>query len=108
MTDLRICFLGDSLTFGQGDATGLGWPGHVLKAALAEGHDLTAYNLGVRGDTAAQVALRAKAETDARFRSGGSKAVAFSFGANGLFMERPLEETLEALDALLEWAGAEG
>jgi acyl-CoA thioesterase-1 len=108
MTDKRICFLGDSFTLGQGDPAGLGWPGRVLASALAEGQNLTAYNLGVRGDTAAQVALRAKAETDARFRSGDAKAVVFSFGTNDLSLERPLEETLEALDALLEWAGAEG
>ena len=108
MDDLRVCFLGDSLTFGQGDDTGLSWPARVFAAARKEGHNLTAYNLGVRGDTAAQVAFRAKAETDGRFRSGDRKAVVFSFGANDLFQSRPLEETLEALDALLEWARAEG
>ncbi len=108
MEDLRVCFLGDSLTFGQGDATGQSWPSRVLAAALAAGHNLTVYNLGVRRDTAAQIARRAKAETDARFGYGDRKAVVFSFGANDLLLERPLEETLEAFDALLEWSLAEG
>jgi lysophospholipase L1-like esterase len=53
MTDLRVCFLGDSLTFGQGDESGRGWPGRVVLNARAAGVNLTGYNLGVRGDTGA-------------------------------------------------------
>jgi acyl-CoA thioesterase-1 len=106
LEDLRACFLGDSLTLGQGDDTGLGWPGRVFAQARASGHVLTLYNLGVRGDTAAQIAARARSETEARFRSGDRKAVVFSFGANDLMLGRPLDETLEALEALLDWAGA--
>lgn len=107
LDDLRVCFLGDSLTLGQGDSTGLGWPGRVLAAALAQGRALTAYNLGIRGQTAGQIAARAKAETDERLAFGDRQAVVFSFGANDLLLGRPLDETLEALDALLEWARAE-
>jgi lysophospholipase L1-like esterase len=107
MDDLRACFFGDSLTLGQGDDTGLGWPGRVFAAARADGHGLTLYNLGVRGQTGAQIAARAKVEADARLAFGSRKAVAFSFGTNDLLLGRPLDETLEALEALLDWAGAE-
>ena len=108
MDDLRACFLGDSLTFGQGDDSGQSWPSRVLAAARADRRNLTIYNLGVRGDTGAQVAMRAKAETDGRFRSGDRKAVVFSFGTNDLSQGRPLDETLESLEALLDWSRAEG
>lgn len=102
--DLRVCFLGDSYVLGQGDEDGLGWPGRVFTAARSRGADLTAYNLGVRGDTAAQVAARAAAETKARFRSGDKKAVVLAFGANDIFQGVSPSETAVSLDALLGWA----
>lgn len=105
MTDLRICFLGDSLTFGQGDESGLGWPGRVVLGAQAAGANLTGYNLGVRGDTGAQIALRAAAEAKGRFRSGDAKAVAIFFGANDIGQDLPLSDSTEALRTLLTWAG---
>ena len=104
MTDLRICFLGDSLTFGQGDESALGWPGRVVVAAQAAGLDLTGYNLGVRGDTGAQIAARAAAEVKGRFRSGDAKAVTIFFGANDIGQDLPLSDSVEALVTLLTWA----
>ena len=106
--DVRACFLGDSYTSGQGDETGLGWPGRVFLDARAAGVDLTIYNLGVRGDTAAQVARRAPAEAKARFRTGDKKAVVFAFGANDLGQGLPLSETIAELDRLLHWAQEAG
>jgi lysophospholipase L1-like esterase len=104
MTDLRICFLGDSLTFGQGDESALGWPGRVVVAAQAAGLDLTGYNLGVRGDTGAQIAARAAAEVKGRFRSGDAKAVTIFFGANDIGQDLPLSDSVGALVTLLTWA----
>ena len=108
MNDLRVCFFGDSYTSGQGDDTGLGWPGRVFAAARAAGHVLTAYNLGVRGDTVAQIVARAPAEAKARFRMGDRKAVVFSFGANDVYCEVPREESITALTGGLDWAKAQG
>jgi lysophospholipase L1-like esterase len=106
MTDLRVCFLGDSLTFGQGDESGRGWPGRVVLNARAAGVNLTGYNLGVRGDTGAQIAMRAVAEVKARFRSGDRKAVTIFFGANDIGQDLPLSDSAEALRTLLTWADA--
>ena len=106
MTDLRICFLGDSLTLGQGDRTGLGWPGRVVHEALEAGAALTGYNLGVRGDSGAQIAARAPSEVKARFRHGDAKAVTIFFGANDIGQDLPLADSIEALEALLNWAAA--
>ncbi|HUO23736.1 MAG TPA: hypothetical protein VMU59_14580, partial [Caulobacteraceae bacterium] len=63
--DLRVCFLGDSFTQGTGDDAALGWVGRVVAAERGRGHDLTGYNLGVRGQTGADIAERAAAEAGA-------------------------------------------
>ena len=84
-TDRRILFFGDSYVAGVGDPTGLGWVGRVVAASYAAGLPLTAYNLGVRGHTSADVAARLEAETQAR--SGNATAsygVVLAFGANDM------------------------
>ena len=43
---------------GVGDAEGLGWRGRAVAAALGAGVELTAYDLGVRRDTSADVRAR--------------------------------------------------
>ena len=109
MSDARVCFLGDSFTLGQGDAAGLGWVGRVQAAERARGLDLTAYNLGVRGQTGAGIAERAAAEVDVRIADRGERrGVAVSFGANDVFLNRPAAETARAMDGLLRWAHGQG
>lgn len=107
--DIRVCFLGDSFTLGQGDAQGLGWPGRVLASERGRGVALTVYNLGVRGHTGGEIAERAAAETDARLLDRGDRrGVVLSFGANDIFVGRPATETIGAADGLLRWAAAQG
>ena len=107
--DIRVCFLGDSFTLGQGDAEGLGWVGRVHAAALRRGVNLTTYNLGVRGQTGTEIAERAAAEVDARLTERGDRrGLVLSFGANDLFLQRPASETLRAADGLLRWAKGQG
>jgi lysophospholipase L1-like esterase len=55
---MRICFFGDSFVNGTGDDDGLGWVGRVVARARQGGRDVTAYNLGIRRDTSADVAAR--------------------------------------------------
>ena len=66
MTDIRVCFAGDSLVAGTGDETALGWVGRVAAAGIASGLDLTSYNLGVRGATSVQVVRRLAIEARPR------------------------------------------
>jgi lysophospholipase L1-like esterase len=82
MTELRICFVGDSLTQGTKDDTALGWPGRIVAAARAKGHDLTCYNLGIRRDTSKDIERRWRAEVEARLPKTAPGAVVFSFGIN--------------------------
>ncbi|MBT5111302.1 MAG: GDSL family lipase [Rhodospirillaceae bacterium] len=82
MVQIRIGFIGDSITHGTGDETLLGWPYRVGQAEVARGHDITVYNLGIRADTSELVAERWEAECEARLRSGVPGATIFAIGIN--------------------------
>jgi acyl-CoA thioesterase I len=82
MTSLRVCFVGDSITAGTGDVTMLGWPGRLCAAEAAAGHDLSCYNLGIRGDTSDGVAARWEAECRTRLPAGVPAALVFAIGIN--------------------------
>jgi lysophospholipase L1-like esterase len=82
-TDRRILFFGDSFVAGVGDPAGLGWVGRVVAAAHAAGRPLTAYNLGVRRDTSADVIRRLRAEAQARIGAAdASYGVVVGLGTN--------------------------
>src|ERR1700761_9014510 len=109
MTDLRVCFLGDSFTLGTGDDDGLGWVGRVHAAERGRGIDLTSYNLGIRGQTGAEIAARAPREVNERLAGKADRrAVVVSFGTNDIYFERPVDETASALEQVVKWAAGEG
>ena len=87
MTTLRICFVGDSLTNGTGDAEFLGWPGRLSAAERRRGHDLTCYNLGIRADTSPLIARRWRAECEARLPAIHPGRLVFAFGNNDTAIE---------------------
>lgn len=106
MTVLRICFVGDSMTAGTGDDHYLGWPGRMCQAEAARGHDVTLYNLGVRGDTSVMIAKRWRAECEARLPPEFPGALVFAFGVNDTAAEAgrlrvPTEETIVTARAIL-------
>ena len=84
MTELRICFVGDSITHGTQDDTTLGWPGRLCAKARKRGHDVSHYNLGIRRDTSRDIAKRWQAECEARLPSTSPGAIVFSFGVNDM------------------------
>jgi len=86
-TDHRICFVGDSFVQGVADETALGWVGRVAAAARRDGHDITAYNLGVRRDTSADIRIRWHPECTARISRECRYSTVFSFGANDMTLE---------------------
>lgn len=104
--DHRICFVGDSFVQGTADETASGWVGRVTAAARHDGHDVTAYNLGVRRDTSADVRLRWFPECTARIRRECRFGTVFSFGANDMTLEDgklrvPVEDSVANLSAIL-------
>jgi lysophospholipase L1-like esterase len=82
MVARRICFIGDSLIAGTGDAEFLGWPGRLCAAARRREHDLTCYNLGIRGNTSADILRRWRREAEARYVEGHDCRLVFEFGVN--------------------------
>ena len=86
--DRRVLFFGDSFVAGFGDPTGLGWVGRVVAAAHEAGRPLTAYNLGVRRDTSADVAARWEPEARARMLApGAAYGVVLGLGTNDMTRE---------------------
>ncbi len=87
MATLRIAFLGDSMTNGTGDPAMLGWVGRICANARARGHDVTAYNLGIRRETSADIHARWRAEIAPRLPPEHPRALVFCFGVNDCVAE---------------------
>jgi acyl-CoA thioesterase I len=114
MVERYLMFFGDSHTVGVGDEEGLGWTGRVVAAALQEGIPTTSYNLGVGGETSADVAARWRAEARPRLPSAPDDAdprVVLAFGVNDVWTDDETqaitqEQSLLALEEVL--LGAQG
>lgn len=113
MAQIRIGFVGDSITHGTGDATLLGWTIRAGQAEVGRGHDVTVYNLGIRADTSLLVAERWEAECRARCRQGIAWATIFAIGINDSAYEKsaamdgqrvPLDRSLEIISGMLTGA----
>lgn len=102
----RVCFFGDSFVNGCGDRLSLGWVGRVCARRMAQGAALTAYNLGIRGDTSGQIAQRWWAEARARLSDPAQAALVFSFGANDAAQAVPEAETIATARTILTQAAA--
>jgi acyl-CoA thioesterase I len=103
--DRRVLFFGDSMVAGTGDPTSLGWVGRVVAAAFAAGVPLTAYPLGVRGETSVQIAARWRAEAAPRLDPACDCRVVFAFGTNDSgAAEIPAERSVRTLEAVLDEA----
>jgi lysophospholipase L1-like esterase len=111
-----LMFFGDSHTVGVGDEEGLGWTGRVVAAALRDGIPTTSYNLGVGGETSADVAARWRAEARPRLpraSAEGDPRVVLAFGVNDVALEDEnrrctQEQSLLSLEEVLLGAQALG
>jgi len=82
MTALRVCFVGDSIVNGYGDDEMLSWTGRICAAAAAAGHDVTRYDLGIRGDTSTLIRGRWRDSVTARLPEAFKGAIVFGYGIN--------------------------
>ena len=80
--DVGLVFVGASLVVGVGDPKGQGWVSRVVGRTHSPDLELTAYNLGVRGDTTADVLARWKAECAPRWQGRAEKRLVVSVGGN--------------------------
>lgn len=78
----QICFVGDSFVAGVGDETALGWTGRLVARQAAAERPVTAYNLGIRGNTSAQILGRIGSEVDQRRSPLRPTRVVVSLGVN--------------------------
>ena len=88
-SDIHVCFFGDSVVNGTGDPECLGWTGRACGDARIKGYDVTYYNLGVRGETSADIASRWREEACRRLLVPDKEinpGVVFSFGINDTAM----------------------
>lgn len=72
---------------GTGDPEYLGWTGPACKTVSRAGHDVTCYNLGVRGATSRDILSWWEAETKRRLPQETRGRLVFSFGANDTTLE---------------------
>ena len=77
-----MCFVGDSITTGVGDAGWLGWPIRLCAREGARGRDVTPYNLGVRGDCSEDIRRRWRQECAPRLAPEWPGGIVFAFGIN--------------------------
>lgn len=75
---MRLIAFGDSMVAGAGDPEHLGWVGR----AVSRRRDITLYNLGVRRETSANIALRWESETRPRLTPDEPMRIVVSFGIN--------------------------
>lgn len=80
--DVGMVFIGASTTAGYGDPKGLGWVGRVVARTQHPDLDLTAYNLGVRGQTSGDVLGRWQSECGPRWNHRAERRLVISVGAN--------------------------
>ena len=84
MKDIRICFVGDSFVNGTGDETSLGWVGRLCAAARNYERAITCYNLGIRGNTSADILQRWEQECALRLPEHCDRRIVLSCGVNDM------------------------
>ena len=102
LRDVGMVFVGASMTAGYGDPKGLGWVGRVVARTQHPDLDLTAYNLGVRGNTSGDVVTRWGAECHPRWKGRSERRLVLSVGTNdvlsGMTMARSRLNLANVLD----------
>ena len=106
--DVGLCFVGASMTSGYGDPKGLGWVGRVVSRTHHPDLDLTAYNLGVRGNTSADVMGRWRAETAPRWEGRAERRLVISAGAGDVLTGMGMARSRLNLANILDEAASSG
>jgi len=109
ISQIRICFLGESFVNGTGDPEYLGWAGRICVNANKKGHDITYYNLGVRRETSTQLKARWLKEATYRLPKEYDGRVVFCFGVNDTTIENgktrvAVEDSLNNIRSILSEA----
>jgi lysophospholipase L1-like esterase len=108
--DMRLIFIGDSIVAGSGDDECRGWVGRVGSATRRAGVDHTPYNLGIGGDTTADVLRRWEQEVTRRVNPEIQNRLVAQIGVNDARdgVERDPADSARDLVAFVEGARAAG
>lgn len=82
--DIGLCFVGDGFVAGYGDPKALGWVSRVVARSPVQDADLTSYNLGVRGETSADVMSRWRTECAPRWEGRSERRLVVAAGARDI------------------------
>ncbi len=80
--DIALVFIGDAYVAGYGDPKGLGWVPRVVGRTTHPDVDITAYQLGVRDDSSADVLARWRIECPPRWEGRTEKRLIVAVGHN--------------------------
>jgi lysophospholipase L1-like esterase len=106
--DIAIVFIGDSYVAGYGDPKGLGWVSRVVGRTEHPDVDITAYQLGVRGETSADVLRRWHAEGPPRWKGRSEKRLVVAVGHNDALQNLSIARVRLNLANILDDAAATG
>ncbi|MGL5865298.1 MAG: GDSL-type esterase/lipase family protein [Dermatophilaceae bacterium] len=106
--DIAVVYLGDSLVVGVGDPKGQGWVTRVVGRTHHPEVEITPYNLGVRGDTSADVLARWSLEVPRRWAGRSERRLVISVGANDVGHGVSLARHRLNLANLLDDAASQG
>ncbi|HYO17745.1 MAG TPA: GDSL-type esterase/lipase family protein [Dermatophilaceae bacterium] len=106
--DIALVFIGDSYVAGYGDPKGTGWVSRVVGRTEHPDVDITAYQLGVRGDTSADVLSRWRAEGPPRWKGRSEKRLVVAVGHNDAVNSMSIARVRLNLANILDDAAASG
>ena len=108
--DMRLIFIGDSIVAGSGDDECRGWVGRVGSATRRAGVDHTPYNLGIGGNTAADVLARWEEEVSRRLNPEIANRLVIQVGVNDGRdgVERDPQASADDVAKLIDGARAAG
>ena len=106
--DVALVFLGASFVAGVGDPKGQGWVTRVVGRTQHPDVELTAYNLGVRGNTSADLLERWATEVPARWVGRTERRLVVSVGTDDILSGISLARHRLNLANLLDDAAAQG
>lgn len=106
--DVAIVFMGASMVAGVGDPKGQGWVTRVVGRTAHPDLELTAYNLGVRGQSSGDLLARWHTECPPRWKDRGERRLVVSIGANDIAAGVTLARHRLNLANILDEAAANG
>lgn len=106
--DVGLVFVGDSYVAGHGDPKALGWVSRVVARSHHPEMELTTYNLGVRGDSSADVLGRWRAECQPRWKDRPERRLVIGVGSNDVATGMTTARSRLNLANILDDASATG